>query len=762
MWKRPAFVNHLALANQLSHRQRQQRNHLSKLVFEALEKRQLLAFGVLDTYCEPMDPLNAVQPAAIYSDPTPQDTDYHDDGFLRRDDRGLAFYHDPAPADLPEQSLPIDDHGPKEGDRPGSAPRALNVPVYHSLPSATKKIYLDFDGQMVSNTIWNNQNYTGSYNTGPVITAPAFSLDSDLENYSADELTRIRNIWARVAEDYAPFNVDVTTEDPGVAKFTAGSQGIRVIISTDIDQISGSRWYPSAGGVAYLNSWTWTSDTPVWVFYNRLGPGNEKYVAEAASHEVGHAFNLRHDGRTSPSEGYYQGHGSGTTAWAPIMGVGYYRPFVQWSKGEYTSANQTEDDLQIISSKIPHVTDDHGNNSSNATELNVASNGSVSASGLITTRTDVDAFSFITQTGNVVLDFTPFEASTGKGNLDIQVTLVDDQNQVVTVVNPVNLITASVAVNLQKGRYTTIVDGVGRAAIAGDEGYSDYASIGAYSLSGTVIPNHAPISVDDTAATLVGTDVLIDVLGNDIDADSDTLTILSIGSVANGMASIVDDKIIYTPNLDFAGHETFSYVVSDGLEGWDTGQVSVDVVVPRRVEDILVGSGNQRSIIEQVVVTFDGEVNIGADAFIVNKQGTNGGPVGVQFSSELAGGKTIATLQFSGALVDNGSLTDGNYELLISGSLVTDSYGNSLDGDGDGTAGGDYTFGSSQADNFFRLFGDASGDRQVSLVDFNQMRSSFGKALGDAGYLDAFDYDNNDAINLVDFNQFRQRFGTQI
>ncbi len=53
-----------------------------------------------------------------------------------------------------------------------------------------------------------------------------------------------------------------------------------------------------------------------------IGNGNEKYTAEAISHEVGHTLGLSHDGRITPSEGYYAGHGSGDTGWAPIMGVG--------------------------------------------------------------------------------------------------------------------------------------------------------------------------------------------------------------------------------------------------------------------------------------------------------------------------------------------------------------------------------------------------------------------------------------------------------
>ena len=44
--------------------------------------------------------------------------------------------------------------------------------------------------------------------------ASVFSLDSDLTTFSSTELATINTIWAQVAEDYAPFNIDVTTVMP--------------------------------------------------------------------------------------------------------------------------------------------------------------------------------------------------------------------------------------------------------------------------------------------------------------------------------------------------------------------------------------------------------------------------------------------------------------------------------------------------------------------------------------------------------------------
>ncbi len=184
------------------------------------------------------------------------------DPLHRVDSFGNEFFFDPAPN--PDLLEPQFDAESSDGDAPFES-RPLNVPIYHSNPTATDKIFLDFDGHIVTGTSWNQ------FNNGNPIHAPAYSLDGDLNNFSSSELDRIEQAYLRVAEDYAGFDVDVTTEDPGEAFFAAGGQGIRVLISTDVDTSTGNRWYSNAGGVAYLGSWNWTSDTPVWVFENNLG-----------------------------------------------------------------------------------------------------------------------------------------------------------------------------------------------------------------------------------------------------------------------------------------------------------------------------------------------------------------------------------------------------------------------------------------------------------------------------------------------------------
>ncbi len=355
--------------------------------------------------------------------------------------------------------------------------------LLNSVPGANKTIYLDFDGHTTVNTAWNS-NFT---NGNPIVTPP-YSLDGDA-SFSNAELTQIQQIWEIVSEDFRPFNVNVTTQDPGVAALvnSGGSDsqwGIRVVFGAN-------NWFSNVGGVAYLTSFNWANDTPTFVFNVGLVG-----ASEAASHEVGHTLGLVHDGRTG--EEYYGGHGTGATGWAPIMGVGYSRQLVQWSRGEYLDASNQEDDLRIIVSNngFGYRIDDHAGTFAAASILNTSPSSApgfvqVADEGIIERNTDVDFFVFTTGSGIVNLSITPFHRSP---NLDILATLYDSDGAVVASSNPVNSLNASFQLDLPAGTYFLAIEGTGRAAVGSDLGYSDYGSLGYYSITGTLI-----------AATLPGT-----------------------------------------------------------------------------------------------------------------------------------------------------------------------------------------------------------------------------------------------------------------
>ncbi|MDG4548726.1 MAG: Ig-like domain-containing protein, partial [Rickettsiales bacterium] len=95
----------------------------------------------------------------------------------------------------------------------------------------------------------------------------------------------------------------------------------------------------------------------------------------------------------------------------------------------------------------------------------------------------------------------------------------------------------------------------------------------------TVLPvNDNPVAVDDSAFTSENTAVSVDVVDNDTDIEGDTLSLQSVTNGANGTVAIVNGEAVYTPNQGFSGTDTFTYVVSDGNGGTDTGTVTVEVV----------------------------------------------------------------------------------------------------------------------------------------------------------------------------------------
>lgn len=336
-----------------------------------------------------------------------------------------------------------------------------------------------------------------AWNNGAEIVTPAFDMDGNPAAFSDAERARIQAIWERVSEDFRPFEVDVTTEDPGVEALrnTGGPDtewGVRVIIGGD-GAWSGGQY----GGIAFVGSFTWDSDTPCFVFTINLG-NDEKNVAEAISHEAGHTVGLGHDGRTNPVEEYYAGHGTGDTGWAPIMGVGYSRNLTQWSRGEYANANNNQDDLAIITTQngFSYRADDHGNNTATADPLTVSSPTSVFGAGIIERSTDLDFFRFsLTGTGTVVLNVNPFYRGP---NLDILARLYNSAGAVIATSNPTAALNASFNLTLSSGTYYLSIDGTANGDPLGN-GYTDYASLGYFSInatvSGTTFSVNAPAAV---------------------------------------------------------------------------------------------------------------------------------------------------------------------------------------------------------------------------------------------------------------------------
>ena len=370
--------------------------------------------------------------------------------------------------------------------------------VFHSRPGAASVLYLNFSGENVINTEWNTMVGRSE------IPAVPFSTDSDLVTFSDAEQSAIRRIWQRVAEDYASFDIDVTTERP--ATFTPRTAHALITRTTDANGDLNPQ-ADLAGGIAYVNVFGTTQYAkyrPVWVYHNNLA-NEESYTAEAASHEIGHNFGLSHDGKTDGAD-YYGGHGSGDISWGPIMGTGYGRNVSQWCKGDYYLANNTQDDLATIAGKIPYRTDDHGNTPGSATALFLSGGTNVVSTspendpgnlnrankGILERNWDIDVFSFVTGNGGIGLSVQPWvnpSALTRGGNLDVRLELYSESGVLLATNNPASQTTAQIKTNLSEGRYYLHVRNseAGAPFSSNPSGYTAYGSLGQYFISGFVV-----------------------------------------------------------------------------------------------------------------------------------------------------------------------------------------------------------------------------------------------------------------------------------
>lgn len=372
--------------------------------------------------------------------------------------------------------------------------------IFHSRPGAPNVLYLNFSGENVSGTSWNS-------GAAAVFQAVAFSTDADYSTFSDSEQTAIKHVWQRVAEDYAPFNIDVTTERPA----TMGTRVAHALITRNTDANGVANPSSSAGGVAFVNVFgnsSYGTYRPGWIYFNNLG-NSASSIAEAVSHEIGHNLGLSHDGKTDGAQ-YYSGHGSGETSWGPIIGSVTSRNVTQWSKGDYYLANNLQDDLAVIAGKISYRTDDHANTTAGATALvitggtnivsttpeNDPTNVNRANKGILERNTDVDVFSFTSGTGPLRLTVTPWITASGSrgGNLDVSIELRDTSGAVVLASNPASQTTAQIQTTVTQGTYYLFVrnTGVGDPFISPPTGYTPYGSIGQYFISGSVASVGAP------------------------------------------------------------------------------------------------------------------------------------------------------------------------------------------------------------------------------------------------------------------------------
>jgi len=395
--------------------------------------------------------------------------------------------------------------GPDTTTYTGTPPTVTATSAFqlHSRPGASRVLYLDFNGHS-----------TLSWGT-PAIVSPAFQLSGTASPTDQLNLNAIRDIWLHVAEDFAAWDIDVTTEQPPTT-----ARGQRCVIGGSTMDWLGA---PGVMGIAQLNSFGGFingNDTVNFVFidnnYPTMKPTTSNYEVTifCVAHEVGHTLGLQHWGETASGSGqaYTVGHTvtghTGVTSVCPIMGnsglVGWPSScnLNQWSKGDYPFSNIVQDDIVTITTFAPKVTDDHGDTLATAT---VVSGTSITGGGIISDTADVDLMKITVGAGPLTLALKPhLKYRNYGGNLKVGISLLNSAGTVVAKSYETLSLGNGLTYNVPTGgTYYIKVNGMGydpsksaaaqvwtNTGITGTvvgttAGFTNYGSLGRYGIVGT-------------------------------------------------------------------------------------------------------------------------------------------------------------------------------------------------------------------------------------------------------------------------------------
>jgi hypothetical protein len=564
-----------------------------------------------------------------------------------------------------------------------------NVFDLHSRSTSSRVIYLDFDGHSATDPAWASIGY-------PSIVSVPFDIDGIPTSFSAAEQTLIYEVWQRVAEDYRPFDVNITTRDPGV-------EGIRR--TSSVDAAYGQRVvitpsnFAGAGviGVALLDVFGSDADHAAYAFTDVAYKQTAKTMAEAVSHEAGHTFGLSHDGVEVVSPNYYDGHG----AWAPIMGrpIDPTRPVTQWSRGEYAGANNFEDDLGIIGNGKPpspgagFVPDDHSNTAAAPTV--VPSNGV--ATGTIGSTGDRDVFAVDVLDGTLSVQLRPPIGQASWSNLAASVTIRNSLGNVIASGGPgvPSEWTVSLAPSVLAGRYTFEIEPVGW--LTASTGFTTYASLGAYEVAINAPQGPTPLPPGTSAFTPVTPTRLVDTrngvgavgrvaAGRQVvvqvadgirvpaDATAAVVNVAAVNPSAPGFVTVYpcSDGVPDTSTLNFVAGQTvanttiaalssagqlcaWTYAETDilvDITGWlsPRGASRLTPIGPTRVVDTRSGVGGVRLAAGQTLaVDLNGSIPAGSNAVAVNVTAVNAAAPGFLTVFPCSGAiPNISTVNFVG------------------------------------------------------------------------------------------------------------------
>ncbi len=428
---------------------------------------------------------------------------------------------------------------------------AATVPVLNSLPGAGDTLYLDFDGH-TSSDAWGNY------------TAAPFSLDANGTTFSPGDRLAIYNQWRTLAEDFSPFNINVSTVAP--SSFN-DSVGFRHIITNSAPTIIGNN-DPNLLGIAFLASYNQngSNNNVAFTFANRhtdYGGGlNGRIMASAheqgntTSHEFGHALNLNHYSLSQHPN-----------AIMVTTNSGFSRK--TWNNA-VTDTGTPQNDMAIIAdvgqNGIGYRPDDFGNTIGTAALLSPVGNA-FSADGVISDLAvpDVDLFRFTINsnvTGSIRVDVDDYV-----NNLDVVLRLLDEAGNVVLVNDPGSSFDAFLGGTFLAGTYYVEISSDGDPGEAGqyalriqfDGGIDTTPPRVSITRAGT-----SPTNADSVLFNVVFSEPVFNVDASDF--------LLAMGSVPANATVIVgnagdEDEATYTVTVNaISGDGTLGLDIAPGTD----------------------------------------------------------------------------------------------------------------------------------------------------------------------------------------------------
>ncbi len=556
----------------------------------------------------------------------------------------------------------------------------LVVPALSSRAGAPATLYLDFNGHhqtsfygctgtIVGELCGDTWDWVPGVTTYSHVSTPPFDRDGIvldafglLDPFTDGELDAIRQIWNLVAEDFAPFDINVTTVNPGSF---SNKEALRVAIGGDWMD-----WYgESARGLAFTGSFYNGGPNIVYAFAQN-GSGTNyslKSIADTVSQEAGHAFGLWHqslyDSAGNRTDEYHPGDGS----WGPIMGAGsptlstwhngtssvFYpvgSPIGVGGVGYSTTIIGSrfvvlQDDMVRIARSangFGYRGDDHGNTLSDATPLmpmgpmvdKMVHLGVIEkADGVYS---DEDVFSFTTGGGPIEVEVDVARYGwTIVANLDAKVELRDEDGNVLATSDPAGTLDAAISLDVDAGKYYVVVSSQG-----------DYGRVGQYWVSVT-----AP------------TTLLVSTLVDELDTD------YSAGDLSLREALLLAAGSTYGDTIQFDGWLAGGTITLDP----SLGQLEIDSNVEIRglgVEHLTIDAdGNSRvfHVADGVTATVAGLTVTGGTTLTY----TGGG--GILNEGVL----TIVNAAISGNKAEQGGGGGGVYnsgQLTINNTTISDNW----------------------------------------------------------------------------------------